>query len=142
MENLVAAIDLHTKRVAEILGKGDRLVCAAAKVAIELRIVQVQKQTGFPHLAEREAISLVPRILLIGGCSALSQAGEQADTFGQGEPHIAAPTLKQIQIEQTGSQQTRIKGRQRFEVVVIYAKSKELDRKSTRLNSSHVTTSR
>src|SRR5437899_2943079 len=125
MENLVAAIDLHTKRVAEILGKGDRLVCAAAKVAIELRIVQVQKQTGFPHLAEREAISLVPRILLIGGCSALSQAGEQADTFEQGEPHIAAPTLKQIQIEQTGSQQTRIKGRQRFEVVVIYAKSKE-----------------
>src|SRR6266576_790895 len=102
MENLVAAIDLHTKRVAEILGKGDRLVCAAAKVAIELRIVQVQKQTGFPHLAEREAISLVPRILLIGGCSALSQAGEQTD-----------------------SQQTRIKGRQRFEVVVIYAKSKE-----------------
>src|SRR5207253_6744588 len=82
-------------------------------------------QTCALPISEREAISLVPRILLIGGCSALSQAGEQADTFGQGEPHIAAPTLKQIQIEQTGSQQTRIKGRQRFEVVVIYAKSKE-----------------
>src|ERR1700746_1208435 len=128
MENLVAAIDLHAERRAEILGKRDRLVFATAKVAIELRIMQVEKHAGFPHLAQGEAVSLVPRILLIRGCLAFSQAGEQADAFGKSEPHIAAPPLKQIKTEQTGSQQTRIEGRQRFEVVVIYAKSKEFHR--------------
>src|SRR5690349_11955723 len=126
IKKLVAAVHLHAKRVAEAFGEGKRFILPAPKRAVEFRVVQVHEHPGLPQLAKRETVGLVEGVLLVRRRFALPQACEQTNVLGESKPDIAAETLKEELIQQTGPQQARIECRQCFKVVVVCTKSDQL----------------